>query len=394
MEKWRWDQGRLIYFRFENLKAIAQCLVELEGSSLDTPDIDPLRDELEANTGLPFLPSNYKIWRNYARIFACALLATRINGRLVVTDICRRVAGLNVTSIDVDEYIAFIISRFYFPSPAFQNYNATSQQIFPFCALLKYLLSRFMETGEASINVQEVFSLIVGNRCSGSEPINYYLSLSPTSYSPSGDETRQLREMLIFVSQLSFLKWYDNRLHIDIIPGDLQNLAEIEQITTPIYQNRNENSKVEIISLGRVGNERLPHVALTTREMPTDLLFTEGRRIRVTHLRIERSPRLRRLYFLMIQEPILCDMCVCNTRERYPWTDNLLEIHHLLPLSATLSVTTEGTSLEDIVALCPNCHKSVHAYYRNWLNQRSIDDFRSKDEARGVYQEVKSEIRL
>lgn len=119
MEKWRWDQGRLIYFRFENLKAIAQCLVELEGSSLDTPDIDPLREELEANTGLPFLPSNYKIWRNYARIFACALLATRINGRLVVTDICRRVAGLNVTSINVDEYIAFIISRFYFPSPAF-----------------------------------------------------------------------------------------------------------------------------------------------------------------------------------------------------------------------------------------------------------------------------------
>ena len=206
-------------------------MVELEGISLHTPDIDPLRDELEANTGLPFLPSNYKIWRNYARIFACALLATRINGRLVVTDICRRVAGLNVTSIDVDEYITFIISRFYFPSPAFQDYNTTSQQIFPFCALLKYLLSRFVETGEASINVQEVFSLIVGNRCSGSEPINYYLSLSPTSYSPSGDETRQLREMLIFVSQLSFLKWYDNRLHIDIIPGDLQNLAEIEQIT-------------------------------------------------------------------------------------------------------------------------------------------------------------------
>ncbi len=88
MQKWRWDQGRLIYFRFENLKAIAQCLVELEGISLHTPDIDPLRDELEANTGLPFLPSNYKIWRNYARIFACALLATRINGRLVVKLLC------------------------------------------------------------------------------------------------------------------------------------------------------------------------------------------------------------------------------------------------------------------------------------------------------------------
>jgi hypothetical protein len=56
VQKWRWDRGRLIYFRFENLKATAKCLVELEGISLQARDIDPLRDELEAQTGLPFLP--------------------------------------------------------------------------------------------------------------------------------------------------------------------------------------------------------------------------------------------------------------------------------------------------------------------------------------------------
>lgn len=124
------------------------------------------------------------------------------------------------------------------------------------------------------------------------------------------------------------------------------------------------------------------------------MFFTEGRRVRVTHLRIERSPRLRRLYFSTRQEPILCDMCFCNTSARYPWTSNLLEIHHLLPLSSTLSITTQGTSLADIVALCPTCHKSVHAYYRNWLNQKRVDDFCSTDEAREVYQQVKREIQL
>ena len=82
-------------------------------------------------------------------------------------------------------------------------------------------------------------------------------------------------------------------------------------------------------------------------------------------------------------------MCKCNTQKRYPWTDNILEVHHILPLSSSLSITTEGTSLNDVVGICPNCHRSVHSYYKVWLDNNHLDDFRNKEEAKDIYSEAK-----
>ena len=90
----------------------------------------------------------------------------------------------------------------------------------------------------------------------------------------------------------------------------------------------------------------------------------------------------------------ICNMCTCDMRHRYPWTDNLLEVHHLLPLSSAITITGEGTSLEDVVGLCPNCHRSVHVYYKRWFEKNLVNDFFSKDEAREVYQSAKREIQL
>ena len=132
---------------------------------------------------------------------------------------------------------------------------------------------------------------------------------------------------------------------------------------------------------------------LESRELVSDDIFTEGKRVRVTHMKIERSPLLRKLYFDTYPTTI-CNMCTNDTKKKYPWTDNLLEIHHVLPLASTLTVTSNGTSLEDIVPLCPTCHRSVHAYYRIWLNTHLVSDFQSKNEALQVYNQSKSEILL
>ena len=89
VQKWRWDQGRLTYFQFENIKLIAQCLEKLEGADINQ-EPDPLRAGLMASTGLPFSPSHYKVWRNYKRVFECAFLASNIDNHLYVSDFCRR----------------------------------------------------------------------------------------------------------------------------------------------------------------------------------------------------------------------------------------------------------------------------------------------------------------
>jgi len=388
--RWRWDQGRLTYFRFENLKKISNCLVSLEG--IEVGDAS-LRQSLLTQTYLPFAPKNYTVWRNYARVFACALVATQLEGRLRVTDIGRRLGAADSSAIDIDEYLSFWIPRFYLPFPAFQEYTPVADRVFPLCAVLKYLFASFLEHGEASVDLQQVFSLIIGNECDGTEPLEEYINLKHTSRSPSSDEGRQVREMLIFASQMSWLKWYNGSLRVDIILGDLQSEENLKSIVEPLQNTRSGTQQEEILLLGRVITEITRSVSLTTREIPEDILFTEGRRVRITHLRTERSPQLRRLFLSKNSVPI-CNMCMCNTHLRYPWTDNLLEIHHLLPLSSAITVTGEGTSLEDVVGLCPNCHRSVHIFYRRWFEENSVNDFSSKDQAKKVYQLAKEAVQV
>ncbi len=154
---WRWDQGRLSYFNFDNLKRIASVLAQLEGVELNLSNVDPLRDPLEQQTGLPFAPTHYKVWRNYARIFKWTLIAARIDNRLVTTDICRKLAASPVTAWDIDEYLSFIIPRIYYPFPATQNYNTSNPQTFPLCAILKYLLAVYRQQGEAAIDLTTIF---------------------------------------------------------------------------------------------------------------------------------------------------------------------------------------------------------------------------------------------
>ena len=88
--KWRWDQGRLEYFNYSSIRSIANVLLSLEGIDMEKGGEDILRTHLELETGLPFLPKSYAVWRNYARVFQCAMLATKIDGRLFVTDLCRK----------------------------------------------------------------------------------------------------------------------------------------------------------------------------------------------------------------------------------------------------------------------------------------------------------------
>ena len=197
--------------------------------------------------------------------------------------------------------------------------------------------------------------------------------------------------MLIFISQLSILKWYNGALYLDISAKDYEDYNGFSHLINPLFKEPKEIREEEYLAMTSLTGEIVYPFKLQSREIPTDDIFVEGKRTRVTHIKIERSPLLRRLFFEKNPETI-CDMCVCNTRERYPWTDNLLEVHHILPLSSTLLITGEGTSLNDVVGLCPNCHKSVHTFYKNWLNEYRLEDFRSRDEAKEIYVRAKTSM--
>ena len=79
-------------------------------------------------------------------------------------------------------------------------------------------------------------------------------------------------------------------------------------------------------------------------------------------------------------------------QQKYPWVDYMLDLHHLLPLASVVRISNEGTSLNDMVGLCPSCHRAIHTYYKKWLQSNNQDDFRSKQEAMSVYLEAVREI--
>jgi len=383
--RWRWDQGRLDYLRFDNIRKISSCLIELKGANLNRGD--PLRELLESRTGLPFSPPHYTVWRNYARTFRCALLATGINRKLRTTDICSQLAGNDTEKISADEYFTLLIQRFYLPYPAFSDYSSDSIRVYPFCAVMRYLLAKATFGQEASATLDEIFAYVIGNECAGSESLEHYSELSSTDRTASGDEQRQVREMLIFLSQFSYLDWSRSRLELDVSSEELETIELLEKQLKPLMGERSTDRGREIIALGNMEVEF--GITLPIREPDSDTTFTEGKRVRRTHLRIERNRKVRKEFFEIFKPPYRCDVCGRFVNESYPWIENILQIHHILPLASPLNIESRGTTFTNLVAICPNCHDAIHKYYRDWLKSKGQEDFLSEEQSRNVYEEAK-----
>ncbi|MDR1439879.1 MAG: hypothetical protein LBJ10_07695 [Clostridiales bacterium] len=386
---WRWDQGRLLYFQFNVLERIAAVLVKFDGVKI--PDCEEIfRMALEQETGMPFAPSHYSVLRNYKRVFECAFLATVEDSRLFVSGYCKELSKHSGCFENADDYLLSYVSRFRFPFPAFDGYDSNQERIYPFCAILKYLISLRQRGLQASISLDEIFYLVVANHCTGFEDIDFYRQLSQKAYHIDDISKRQIREMVIFISQLSILKFYNNRLWLDI--ANQSAITELlDQFLVPKNCLPKESRLEEFLGLTKMAGGLVQPTTEVFASDNTYAEFIEGKRKRVEHFRVDRSPLLKKYYREQNQQPI-CAICHMDVSRKYPWTDYMLDIHHLLPLSSSIAITAKGTSLNDIVGLCPSCHRSIHVYYSNWLKKNNQDDFRSRAEAKDVYLSAAKEI--
>jgi 5-methylcytosine-specific restriction protein A len=73
--------------------------------------------------------------------------------------------------------------------------------------------------------------------------------------------------------------------------------------------------------------------------------------------RRERNPRNRLLALRIHGE--LCKVCGFDPGSRYPGLRSIIEVHHIHPLSA-LSEPRAYDPSEDLIPLCPNCHRAAH----------------------------------
>ncbi|MCA3033311.1 MAG: HNH endonuclease [Rhodocyclaceae bacterium] len=352
---------------------------------------DTLRAMLASYTALPFAPTSlaYPVWRNYGRVFGCQMLATEIDRQVIATGVCKQIAN---GGMSCDEYLFHFATHFYFPSPVFNGYATTGPQIFPICAIIKLLASEFTNKNKPFASINEIADFLKGNAVTGSEPLTFYKSLAATgvTFSTASDELRQVRELLVFVSQFSFLKWESPNLFLDVsLPA--QAIA-IAAMFTPVFGPRDLNPSKELIKIAAAGpSTQLPTpVSNTQASNIDDDEFTEGKKIRVTHLRVERSAKLKQFYFSSTNDPHICNLCAMDTLKHYPYVARLIELHHVLPLSSPIHTGLTKTSLQDIVGLCPSCHRATHKYYSTWLKSAGQQDFVDRSQAKLVYGEAKS----
>jgi hypothetical protein len=380
--KWRWDQGRLDYFQFDEIRRISLGLMSFNGSKLPKAgEPDTLRHALRAHTSLPFAPSTYTVWRNYKRVFGCQMLADEVGGVLVCTELCKRVAKGTVTA---DEYFWHVATNFSYPSPVFSEYESKGKSVFPMCALLKLLIVDFVEHDKPAISLDEVVARVKGYGLDGDESWAHYAGLKTTATSASGDESRQIRELMRFISQISFLKWKNPYLILDV--ASKETARELFRSLTPQKHIKLPDPAKELLNIGGVPALAAPLIVAAAPGIdPVDQEFIEGKKVRVTHLRSERSSKLRELFFGKTSDPHRCDMCEMATLKDYPWVNRLIELHHLLPLSSPIKVEASTTSLKDVVGVCPSCHRATHRYYSAWLKKNGADDFSDRSQAIYVY---------
>lgn len=361
--------------------------IGLDGQSLDEGDI--LRGPLEQGTGLSFAaPEPYTVWRQYKRAFKVGLLVDEVNRTLQVTDVCRMLATDD--GVLADDYLLLFARRFCLPFPAFKKFTADVAPFFPICAILKLILAKTRE-GLFSVDAQQALDYVEGNRCTGLEPLDFYAALQPLQTSAlTGDELRQVREMLAFISQMSWLHWQSSAvsaasgISLEFATGFAQQLQpDILQLPADATSAYLALTSLEGVIPDAPGPEE-------SWDIPGQF---EGNRRIVTHYRIERSRKLRLLLLQSLAQPASCDVCQLHPPTVYPWVDSFLEAHHLLPLASPLTRTPEGTRVTDLRAICPNCHTAIHSYYGNYLALHNKRDFENRSESVEVYNIAKEEVR-
>lgn len=398
MQDWRWDQGRVLYFQYDVLKGISRVLCKYDGKNINDDAVaEEFRKSLIETVGLPFAPGNYKVNRNYSRVFQCSLLAaTKGKNELAVSDLCKQLASRYSIFESADDYFMEVINRFRFPFPAFQEYNVNEERVYPFVAVIKYLVAKKVTGQEASASLQDIAGFIVGNNCTGLENLDFYKKLSRTGYQFNDTTLRQVREMILFISQISFLKVYNQKIYLDVLSEE-DAMTIFAEMLKPFVHRPFPDKFDEFLSVTTIEKKMLlssrTKTSGTTPHLvdPSSREFIEGKRMRTYHLKIERSPLLRKVYIQLHPEPI-CNACKIHIKDKYPWVDYMIDLHHLLPLSSVIRTGETGTLLEDLVGLCPSCHRAIHSYYGKWLKSNSREDFRNRKEAMTVYLDAVREI--
>ncbi len=378
---WRFDQGRIEYFQFDELRKIAKFAVSNDLKSVS-------HGPLVSATGLPFLPADasYPPWRNYSRVFRTAMLVAKIGDVAAPTRVAELLAQDGV--VTSDDYYHFFAQAFTAPAPSFQEWEPTDQPR-PLLFTLKFLLARSV-IGEPIVPIREIVGAYDMSGFVGDEDQSAYVALAKKQWSSSADH-RQARESIQVIGQLSYLSASSTAV---IVSLDDEDALDVFESLQAIRGQQETNSEREIMRVAGLFESAVSDLEIdfskTVYDETVEAGFTEGTRVEKTHIVLERNSAIRKAFFAS-NPTATCDFCDRDTQSEFPWSDRVLDIHHVLPLCSGTRSDKSGTILGDLVAVCPTCHRAVHGFYTKWLKANGMKDFADAAEARAAYDEAKSQ---
>jgi hypothetical protein len=377
---WNWDQGRLNYFQFDELRKIAKFAMKHDLKAVDV-------DEMVKATGLPYLPKKpgYKPWRNYSRTFKLMMLATGAGASSSATPLAKLLSEDG--KVTTDEFFHFLAEATTDPSPALSGWDHKAKHRFPLLFALKFILTRANE-GLLTTGINAIVAAYAKSGFVGDEDQTAFLGIAKKTYAPIPGQ-RQANESIRVLSQISYLNTDRSSVTVSLDETDAMDL--FEQLA-PVTGARKADGDAEIQRITALyGNA----IAELDFEYPNTVLsdteeagFAEGGRVEKTHLKIERNAKLRQAFFAANPSPI-CHFCGTNTVKSYPWSPRILDIHHVLPLCSGARTSSKGTILNDLVANCPTCHRAVHRFYDIWMKKNKKKDFEDATQARAVYEDAR-----
>jgi hypothetical protein len=390
---WRWDQGHNAYTQFPNVRRIAEFVASNQFVGVSSA-------ELLIATGLEFkhpAKPDYNPWRQYARALKVMLLVSEEDGLAIPTAVAKVLK--NAGAVTSDEYLHFLAEVTTDPSPAFRGYDHRTAPRYPLLFALKYLLAKTASGGTARASRTEIRGAYKSSSLTGAEHDEQgmldFIALSRNvdanvnvGKTLVGDEKRQINESLSTLSQISYLHKSGETITVSLSNDDCRIVfVEMNAIQPPFLEDPN----LELQRRARLFSGGSTHDFF---DFPTTIVtdvvesgFVEGTKFEKTHVVIERNRKLREQFFKANPSPT-CSLCRLQTRTTYGWADRVLDMHHLLPLAAGTRTDGRTTALEDLVAVCPSCHRAIHRYYGIWLRKYKRKDFNTVEEARAVYDEI------
>lgn len=157
------------------------------------------------------------------------------------------------------------------------------------------------------------------------------------------------------------------RLAIEHRQSELQ---KIKDLFPDAYELQMKEIPVELINSGALAftpsKQTIKTPTTSEGNNPPDLVADvfayEGETKYSLHLEIERSTKLRNTKVAEFSKKhgrVFCELCHTNLKSKYPFlVKDFIEVHHIVPLSELSD--TSYNSLDDLMLLCPNCHKAVH----------------------------------